>query len=223
MRFPVLSSSPLFRGLSDNEIESLLEVTNYKVRFFHAGAIIALAGEEIYSLIIVMSGSVRGEMADLSGRTMKIEDINPPQALAAAVLFGTGARYPVTVIANCDSELLIINKDDYLTLMTGDRRVLSNYLTFICSKAQFLSGRLRFHSFHTIKGKFAHYLASLPGAASGKVTIDRTQQELSESFGVMRPSLARAIGEMVHEGLISVDRRDVSLLNLKGLSALYEG
>ncbi|MEZ4999092.1 MAG: hypothetical protein R2758_17160 [Bacteroidales bacterium] len=42
-------------------------------------------------------------MSDLSGRTIKIEDINPPNALAAAVLYGPGARYPVTVIANTDS------------------------------------------------------------------------------------------------------------------------
>ncbi len=223
MRFPVLSNSPLFTGLGDDDIEKLLAAVNFRVRFFHTGSVIALAGEEIHSLVIVLSGSVRGEMADLAGRTMKIEDINPPQALAAAVLFGAGARYPVNVIANCDSELLIINKSDYLTLMAGDRRVLSNYLTFICSKAQFLSGRLRFHSFHTIKGKFAHYLSSLPGAASGRVVIDRTQQELSEYFGVTRPSLARAIGEMVHDGLVSIDRREVRLLDLQGLSKLHEG
>lgn len=223
MRFPVLNSSPLFAGLGDDDIEKLLMAVNFRVRFFNTGAVIALAGEEIHSLVIVLSGSVRGEMADLAGRTMKIEDINPPQALAAAVLYGAGARYPVNVIANCDSELLIINKSDYLTLMAGDRRILSNYLTFICSKAQFLSGRLRFHSFHTIKGKFAHYLSSLPGAASGRVVIDRTQQELSEYFGVTRPSLARAIGEMVQDGLISVDRREVRLLDLKGLSKLHEG
>ena len=220
MRFPVLSNSPLFQGLSDDEIERLLGTANYRIRSYNAGAVIAISGEEIISLIIVISGSVRGEMSDLTGRTIKIEDINPPQALAAAVLFGAGARYPVTVIANADSELLIINKDDYLKMMAADRRILSNYLTFICNKTQFLSGRLRFHSFHTIKGKLAHYLSSLPGAPTGRVVIDRTQQELSEYFGVTRPSLARALGEMEHDGLISVDRREVRLLNLKGLSGL---
>lgn len=220
MRFPVLSHSPLFRGLSDDEIESLTGAVNFRVRFYHSGAVVALAGEEMLSLIIVLSGSVRGEMSDLTGRTMKIEDINPPQALAAAVLFGAAAKYPVTVIANSDSELLIINKNDYLAMLAADRRMLSNYLTFICNKAQFLSGRLRFHSFHTIRGKFAHYLSSLPGASSGRVVIDRSQQELSDYFGVTRPSLARVIGEMQEEGLISVYRREVKLLDLKGLSAL---
>jgi CRP-like cAMP-binding protein len=165
---------------------------------------------------------MKGEMVDIAGRTIKIEDVNPPHALAAAFIYGSGARYPVNVSANIDSELFIIDKADFLTLMKNDIRILSNYLNVVCTKAQFLSDRLRFLSFHTIKGKFAHYLSGLPGAAAGRVVIDRTQQELSEYFGVTRPSLARAVGEMEEEGLISVDRREVRLLNVKGLSRLTE-
>jgi CRP-like cAMP-binding protein len=222
MKFPVLSRSPLFSGIPDDDIERLFESIIYRVRFYPEGAVAALAGEGIVSLQIVLSGSMRGEMTDLAGRTIKIEDILPPQALAAAFIFGSGARYPVNVIANSDSELLIISSTDYMALMKSDPRVLSSYLNVVCTKALFLSGRLRFLSFHTIKGKFAHYLSTLPSAASGKVLIDRTQQELSEFFGVTRPSLARAIGEMVDEGLISVNRREVRLIDLKGLSGLSQ-
>jgi CRP-like cAMP-binding protein len=220
MKFPVLGKSPLFKGLVDTEIESLINSVNYRVRFYPAGSVAALAGEEIASVMIVLSGSMKGEMTDLAGRTIKIEDVSPPQALASAFIFGAGAQYPVNVIANIDSELLIIGKADYLTLMANDRRILSNYLTVVCTKALFLSGKLRFLSFHTIKGKYAHYLSSLPGAASGRVQIDRTQQELSEFFGVTRPSLARAIGEMEKDGLISVERREVRILDIRGLSRL---
>ncbi len=222
MKFPVLSRSPLFGGLDDSEIERLLDSVNYRVRHYPAGAVAALAGEEISAVMIVLTGSMKGEMTDLAGRTIKIEDVNPPQALASAFIYGSGAHYPVNVIANIDSELLIIGKADYLKLMSSDRRILMNYLTVVCTKALFLSGRLRFLSFRTIKGKLAHYLSSLPGAPSGRVLIDRTQQELSEFFGVTRPSLARAIGEMEKEGLISVVKREVRLLDPKGLSRLSE-
>ncbi len=215
MRFPVLRGSGLFRSLSDDEIGELFDRVNYRIRFYHAGSVIALAGEEIMSLIIVISGSLRGEMSDLSGRTIKIEDIEPPNALAAALLYGRGARYPVNVIANADSEVLIINKEDYFNMMMSDRRILSGYLSLICNKAQFLTARLRFHSFHTIKEKLTYYLLSLPGASSGRVVLDRTHEELSGLFGVTRPSLTRAMGEMVQEGAIAVDRREITLINLR--------
>jgi len=222
MKFPILNRSPLFEGLNESDIETLLATVNYRIRFYPAGAVAVLAGEEISSVMIVLSGSMKGEMTDLAGRTIKIEDVNPPQALASAFIFGTGAQYPVNITANIDSELLIIGKADYLALMKSDNRILSNYLTVVCTKALFLSSRLRFLSFNTIKGKFAHYLSSLPGAASGRVIVDRTQRELSEFFGVTRPSLARAIGEMERDGLISVERRLVRLLDFRGLSRLSE-
>lgn len=223
MKFPVLNKSPLFRGLTEDEIETLAGSVHYRVRFFPAGSLVVVSGEEITSLIIVLSGSVKGEMVDISGRTIKIEDVTPPHALAAAFIYGAGARYPVNIIANHDSELLIFSRVDFLTLMKHDERILANYLGVVCSKARFLSDRLRFLSFHTIKGKFAHYLSGLPGASSGRVVIDRTQQELSEYFGVTRPSLARAIGEMEDEGLISTIRKEVRLLNVEGLARLTGG
>lgn len=216
----MLLNSPLFRGLTEEEIERLIGTVNYRVRFYPKGSLAVISGEEITSVMIVISGSMKGEMADLSGRIIKIEDVSPPDALAAAFIYGASARYPVNVTANTDSELLIIDRSDYLILMHNDRRILSNYLGVVCTKALFLSERLRFLSFHSIKGKFAHYLSSLPGASSGRVVVDRTQQELSEYFGVTRPSLARAIGEMEHEGMISIAKREVRLLDMKGLSAL---
>jgi len=220
MKFEVLYRSPLFNGLTEKETDDMIGSINYRVRSYPAGAVAALSGEDIRSLMIVISGSMKGEMVDLAGHTIKIEDIVPPQALASAFMYASGAKYPVNVIANEDSELLIIDRDDFLTLMHRDKRILSNYLRAICTKAVFLSERLRFLSFRTIKGKFAHYIASLPGASSGMVKIDRTQQELSEYFGVTRPSLARAIGEMEGEGLIAIDHRKVRILNIGGLSSL---
>lgn len=222
MKFPVLSRSPLFRGLSDSEIDGIIESVNYRSRSYPEGAVAVIAGEEISSVMIVLSGSVRGEMTDLAGKTIKIEDMHPPQALAAAFIYGKEARYPVNVIANTDTELLIIGKSDFLALINNDRRLLLNYLTAVCTRALFLSERLRFLSFRTIREKYAHYISSLPGASSGRVVIDRTQQELADYFGVTRPSLARAVAEMVSDGLISVERRYVMLLDIRRLSTLSE-
>lgn len=222
MKFPVLSRSPLFSGLSDEETDRIIAGVNYRSRSFPAGAVVVIAGEEISSVMIVLSGSVRGEMTDLTGKTIKIEDVNPPQALAAAFIYGREAQYPVNVIANEDTELLIIGKAEYLTLINSDRRLLLNYLTAVCTRALFLSERLRFLSFRTIREKYAHYITSLPGAISGRVMLNRTQQELADYFGVTRPSLARAVSEMEGDGLISVDRREVRILDIRRLSTLSE-
>ncbi len=60
--------------------------------------------------MIVISGIVKGEMVDETGKVIKIEDIPAPGALATAFLFGNRNRFPVNVVALSDGELLIIEK-----------------------------------------------------------------------------------------------------------------
>lgn len=222
MSIAILTRSPLFKGLTENEIEGLLKKSGYRIRLFPAGTMIVQSGDTIMSLLIVLSGHVRGEMTDISGRVIKIEDILPPQALAVAFMFGAGGQYPVNVCANIDSEILTIDRREFLSLLMFNEKMLVNFLDVISSRALFLSERLRFLSFHTIRGKLAHYLMSLPGASTGSVIIDRSQQDLADYFGVTRPSVARALREMEDDGLIDVSRRNVIIKSGKGLSEILK-
>ena len=43
--------------------------------------------------------------------------------------------------------------------------------------------------------------------------LPKSHQELAEFFGVTRPSLARVFAEMQDEGIITVDRRAISIIN----------
>ena len=58
--------------------------------------------------MIVIGGTVKGEMVDYSGRVIKIEDIPAPGALASAFIFGSRNRFPVNVVALTDTSLMII-------------------------------------------------------------------------------------------------------------------
>ena len=220
MRYPVLLDSPIFKGIEEEEVESLLRQASSRVRSFKAGSVIALGDDLILSLMIVVSGEVRGEMVDMTGKRIKIEDIKPPMALAAAFIFGPGSRFPVNVVANVDTEMLIIAKGDFMSMMQTNKQVLSNYLSVVCSKALFLSARLRFLSFRTIKGKLAHYILNLPLKGDSRVILDKTQEQLADYFGVTRPSLARAMAGMQEDGLFKVKNREIKILNWQALTEL---
>jgi CRP/FNR family transcriptional regulator, dissimilatory nitrate respiration regulator len=222
MKYSVLVNSPIFRGMGEEEIYSLITAANCKFRTYNEGAVVALRGEEIHSLMIVLSGEVRGEMIDMSGKIIKIEDVKAPMALAAAFMFGLGSQFPVNVVANVDTDLLVIEKSDFMTMMQMNKKVLQNYLNVICGKASFLSDRLRFLSFRTIKGKLANYILTLSKADNNKVVFDKTQQELADYFGVTRPSLARALGGLQDDNILKVKNREVEIVDRKALIKLTE-
>ncbi len=220
MNYEILSRSPIFRGMDAESIQHVLQKTHYRIRKFHPASVIAITGEEVTSLHIVLSGMVKGEMIDYAGRTLKIEDIGAPRALAPAFLFGSGNRFPVNVTSVTDVKLLIIEKSDFIIMLGGNTTILTNYLETISNRSQFLSEKIKFFTFKTIKGKLAHYILEKADDRLAKIRFGRTQQELADFFGVARPSISRAIREMEDEGLIIAEGKDITILKKEGLSEL---
>jgi CRP-like cAMP-binding protein len=220
--YQLLTKSPLFAGLKEDDIETLFSHIVYQVRSYAKGELVASEGEECRSLQIVFKGNVKGEMIDYSGRVLKIEDIAPPRPLAVAFLFGKNNRFPVTVSATEYTEIIVIPRQSVVTLMQGSEVFLTNFLNAVSNRAQFISAKLRFLSFKTLKGKLAHYLMDLDHhqKQTGEILIPRTQEELAELFGVARPSLSRTLRELHHQGIIEANGRKVAIINR---NALLEG
>ena len=218
-----LTGCPLFKGLGEDELAGLLESASGRIRHFGKGEIIARAGEEVCFQHIVISGSVRGEMVDFSGKVIKIEEIAAPGPLAVAFLFGDQNRYPVNIIAGEETGILSIPGDMLLKMMQANSLILRNFINAVSTRGQFLSGKIRFLSFTTIKGKLAEYFLDL-SEKTGKdaFEIPLSQSQLSELFGVARPSIGRALIEMNREGIIRTTGRQVILADRARLSSLLK-
>jgi len=222
MDYSVLTGAPLFIGLSSDEIEKILSQVPHKFRKYEAGAMISQSGEPVNSLMIVIKGVVKGEMVDYAGRIIKIEDIPAPGALASAFMFGSRNRFPVNVVAITRTELLVIDKPDFLKMMMANDKILVNFLNMISNRSQFLSEKIKFLNFKTIKGKLAQYFLEMAGETKTEIKLSRTQNDLADFFGVARPSIGRAIGEMESEGLIKADGKMITILDIKKLSEITE-
>lgn len=218
--FDILSQSPIFNGISAEELEALFSKCHCFTKTFQVGEIAAFSGETVNFLMIVLEGSVKGEMVDFSGKIIKIDDIRAPNPMASAFIFGKQNRFPVNAMANEKTKILYIPKYDFMKMLQSDLRILQNFLNVISSHTQIIANKLKFLSFKTIKGKIAQYILSLAGPDKDAIELPLTQHDLAEQFGVARPSLARALGEMAEEGMISVDRKVVRILDRKKLATV---
>ena len=220
MDYNQLSKAPLFKGLTIRDIEIVLSGVPHRVKKFKAGHMISQSGEPVTSLMVVISGVVKGEMVDDSGRVIKIEDIPAPGALAAAFIFGNKNRFPVNVITLSEGELLLIEKPDFMKLLMRNNIILVNFLNMISNRSQFLSEKIKFLNFKTIKGKLAYFILLRAENDKSIIILDMTQNDLADFFGVARPSVSRALGEMEAEGLIEATGKIIKILNKKGLADL---
>ena len=220
---PALVNNPLFRGITPERLFADLEEIRFHTRSYKKGEILARQGDVCNRLMILTKGSVRGEMIDYSGRLIKVEDIAAPRALAPLFLFGEENRFPVEVTANELTEVIEIPKSSVLELFRKNEQFLENYMNLSANYARTLSDKLFFMSFKTIRQKIASYLLRLHKQQQQlQITFDRSQQELSDYFGVSRPSLARELSHMQDDGLITADRKQITILQKEQLIRLIQ-
>lgn len=216
----ILSQSPVFKNTNPSRIEEIMEKITWQTRRYNKGEMVAQADDPCDFLMIVLSGSVKGEMTDASGKVIKIEDIPSPRPIALAFIFGQQNRFPVNVTANEETLMLLIPKPDLITLLQSDKQVLQNVLDGISSRGQFLSQKIKTLSMKSLRGRIAQLLLELQAEAGGTVVqLPSSQTDLADYFGVARPSLARTLGELSDEGIITVERRQVTIHDRRRLVA----
>lgn len=211
-----LTSIPIFAGLSEPEIEKLLSAIVFQRKSYSKNALIVSHGEVCDRLLILIKGTVKGEMLNLNGKSLKIEDMSAPSLLASAFIFGEKAIFPVNIVTSTDVCFLVIQKNELLKLFRLSDKVLQNFLGLVSSKARFISEKLRFHSFKNLRIKLANYLIAEAGN-NNNFKLKHTQSELAELFGVARPSVGRAFLHLQEDEIIDIRYKQVKIINQQRL------
>ncbi|MBN1768897.1 MAG: Crp/Fnr family transcriptional regulator [Prolixibacteraceae bacterium] len=215
-----LTTLSLFAGLDEKQIESLLNLIVFQNKRYGPNSLVVSQGEQCNRLMILTDGMVKGEMAGADGRSLKIEDLHAPTVLAPAFIFGRKNHYPVNIITYNEAKFIVIYKTELLKLFQLNNTVLQNFLGMISSRAQFLSEKLRFHSFKSLRSKLAFYLID---EASGRSSfrLSHSQNDLAELFGVARPSVGRAFMQLQNDGIIDVRYKQVQIYDASKLADAY--
>ncbi len=214
---------PLFHSISETEIEHICSELKLKETHFKKGEILAFQDEICNRLILLLSGSVKGEMTGPSGKVVKVEDIYAPNPLAILFLFGAENRFPVQATAREDCLALVIPKQSVLKMLRMNETLLKNYLDISANFAGRLSRKLHFMSFRTIRQKLGMYILNLSRSkGTDKFELDKTKTALAEYFGVSRQSLEREFANMQRDGLVEVQKREVVIRNKHTLIQLIK-
>lgn len=203
---PILKRSSLFRGLSAGEVERILHSLPYRPQSYTCGATVACRGDRYRRLWIIVSGYAEGVFRDFDGKVLKVETIHAPETIASAVLFSSQQSLPVDLRAQTDLQLISIEREELVRLMQEERQILLNYLEDSGDRLSLLADKLKFIQFSTIREKLTAYLLDLAERQkSDNPVLHHNREQMAELFGVSRPSLSRELGNLVKEGLLSLE------------------
>lgn len=190
---------PLFKGGNKETIEKIMH--DFPSRYVHykKGDTIAMQGNACRSLYILCEGSVYAKMISEEGKEFTLDTLSAPDVLASSFIFSSEGVFPITILANSNCSLWIVNRDSILRIIEEDSLVLRNYLTVISDHSMFLSKRLNEFALQTLSSRILSYIEQ-----NG---IIQNLQEAAFILGVARPSLSRAILQLVNQGVLKKENR----------------
>ncbi|MDL2227787.1 Crp/Fnr family transcriptional regulator [Odoribacter sp. OttesenSCG-928-L07] len=203
-----------------DEIANLKCTIDHKIKTYKKGEYIAFQGDHISNLYMLSKGKVKMEIITDSGLSIFMEEISAPYPLATAFLFAEDNCFPAEVVALEDCEIILISKQAVEKQIAKCPGFLRGYMAFTANQAQSLSDRLKIFSQKSIKAKIAYYI--LQRDKKGSFDLEQNITSLAEYFGVERPSLSRAISEMVKDGIIEYKGGKGKILKYDSLKEFLE-
>jgi len=171
MNIQDLRKSPLFQGLSDDELQQLMD--NAKPVSLHAGEVLMQQGDTGDSAYIVLSGGF--EITKQSGQSLiKIDVRNEGEIIGEMALLSQAPR-SATVTAVTDSETLCISKEVFDNLLSTSPSAATAVLHWIMARLTqneaLLHQQERMAALGTLSAGLAHELNN-PAAAAQRSASD---------------------------------------------------
>ncbi len=215
--FSILTDCWLFRGLTPQEISSVLGCISAKQRSYSKHSFVFHAGEPVTQAGIVLRGELHIVREDFWGNQTIHAICHPADLFGEVFACLPDHTADVSVLAKQDTEVLYLDMQHLLTSCSNNcafhNRLIHNYVTVLAQKNRMLSQKIRHCAQRTIRGKVLSYLseqAVLSGCTTFRIPFNR--QQLADYLSVDRSALSAELSRLQAEGKLRFHRNQFTLL-----------
>lgn len=218
----VMSETPLFGGLTRQQLEKIEQITVEKA--YDRGQPIFWEGDEGTGFFIVISGSVKIYKVSPEGKEQILHIYGPGQPVGEVPVF-TGDHFPANAQAVVKSRLLFFPRQDFVDLITAQPSLALNMLAVLSRRLRQFTVQVENLSLKEVPARLADYLIYLSKeqAADFLIRLPVSKGHLASLLGTIPETLSRIFNKMSAQGLIQVSGSDVRILNRSALEALAIG
>ena len=174
MDYSVLEKSKLFHGIPASELRAVLASSTHHIQCYEKGEIIFHLMDQASRIGIILEGRAISQ------------------------------KYPCDVVALEPVTVLMFQKEDLLSLMYKNIRILENFTTEIASATYMLQQRLELLSYSGIAQKAAFWLLTqMRQTGNNAIPIPESVSKWAMLMNVSRPSLHRELKRLEQQGIIA--------------------
>jgi CRP-like cAMP-binding protein len=213
----VPSNCPLFIGIDDGNLTSLLACLSGTERTYKKGETVLFAGDKPTAVGIVLSGLVHIIKEDYFGNRNIIAEVGTGGLFGEALVCAEADAAPVTVIASKDSNILLVNYNRIITTCptacTFHTTLIRNMLHLLALKNISLVDKLEHVTKRTTQEKVLSYLSGQAQRhGSNVIEIPFNRQEMADFLSVERSALSAELSRLRDDGIIRFRKNRFEIL-----------
>lgn len=202
---------PLFAGIAEADLPAMLQCLGYRVERYRKGEFLAIEGEPIQQIGVILQGRVDMLKEDFWGHKMILMRMQKSDVFGEAFTFGSNAAATVSFRAADDTVVLLLPLQRVLHTCNRTcafhHRLVENMVQLLANKNQELMKKVEVVTKKTLREKIFAYLsqqAQQQGKAYFEIPLGRT--ELADYLCADRSALTRELSNMKKDGLLDYDK-----------------
>ena len=213
----------LFDGISPSEMQEMEKIT--RMEEVKKRQPLYLPGDPSSNVYLLKKGRVKIANTASSGKEVTFDILDPGEIFGELDVLEDAPRSTSAETLD-DALICVIPRKDFDQYLAMHPTVMFKLTKLIGLRLEKIQSRVEDLVFRDVPARLAHLLVELSkteGVAEKqgiRLKVKLTHQEMANLIGCSRETVSSTLGQFRDEGLLQLDGRTMTILDLKGLSRL---
>ena len=216
----ILQRVPLFSRMTSGEVADI--AARCVIRTFKNGQQILSPLQQADCFYIILSGKIRLYKLSGKGDQQLLHMYGPGNTFGEAAMW-QNICFPAFAEAVEKSRVMSISRDLLREIIENNSDLAMNMLAGMSSKLHEFNRLIEQLSFRGVPARLAYALLEMPTTAGTNIVVlKETKKHLASRIGTIPETLSRCLAKLGNQGLISVNGKEITLLDTDGLEQLID-
>lgn len=190
---------------------------NYKLRSVAVKGFVYNEGDEPNFVFFVNKGKIKLWRMSSDGKELITGVYNAGEFFGYNPIL-EGCNYLDSATAMEDSEVALIPKNEFLSLVYSTQEVSARFIKMLVNNINEKEEQLLSLAYNSVRGRVADALLKLVKKSNTNLNLSR--EDLANMVGTSTESLIRTLSDFKQEKMVEIDGRDVKVVNVPGLERI---
>ena len=182
-----------------------------KIKLFKKKAEVFSEGDTPAYVFFVKSGNIKTYKSHRDGKEL-ITNLYKENDFFGYEPLLENTPFQETAIALVDSELIMIPKYDFITLLNSQHDVSASFIAMLCKKVSEKEAQLLHLAYNSVRQRTAEALLKMWQLKKGNDPLSILRDDLAKIVGTASESVIRVLSDFRDEGLIEMEGTKIKLV-----------